>query len=261
GLYSPGYRFADMISFVVAAVQLAWPQFVFSNRRSPQAKELYSYAATYYLAGMLFLILGLSTLAPEILRVMAAPTFQRAATVVPIIALAYLCEGLCYIATIGIMLQRKPIIRSTAAIVAALTNLALNVLLIPTYGMLGAAWATLIAFMVQMILQVWVALRYYPIAYQWNRAARVLGLALAVYFVGLLVTPASLAVAVVAKALLPATFPVALWAVGFFEESELERVRQLGMGLRKRLVPSRASSSGSRPHGKSRLPRAPSDFP
>jgi O-antigen/teichoic acid export membrane protein len=171
---------------------------------------------------------------------MAAPAFQRAATVVPIIALAYLCEGLCYIATIGIMLQRKPIIRSTAAIVAALVNLALNVLLIPTYGMMGAAWATLAAFAVQMVLQVGVALRYYPIDYQWNRAARVFGLALAVYFVGLLVTPASLVVAVVAKTLLLASFPVALWAVGFFEESELERVRQLGLGLRKRLVPSRA---------------------
>ena len=240
GLYSLGYRFADIISFVVAAVQLAWSQFVFGNRRSPQAKELYSYAATYYLAGMLFLILGLSTLAPEILRVMAAPAFERAASVVPIIALAYLCEGLCYIATIGIMLQRKPIIRSAAAILAALVNLALNVLLIPSYGMLGAAWATLAAFMVQMVLQVTVALRYYPIAYQWNRGARVFGLALAMYLVGLFVTPASLPLAVAAKALLLVSFPVALWAVGFFEESELEQVRQLGAGLRKRLVPSRA---------------------
>ena len=98
----------------------------------------------------------------------------------------------------------------------------------------------MVAFMVQMILQVWVALRYYPIAYQWSRAARVLGVAIAAYFAGLFVTPASLPVAIAAKVLLLAAFPVALWAVGFFEESELERVRQLGMGLRKRLVPSRA---------------------
>ena len=118
--------------------------------------------------------------------------------------------------------------------------MALNVLLIPSYGMLGAAWATLAAFMVQMVLQVTVALRYYPIAYQWNRGARVFGLALAMYLVGLFVTPASLPLAVAAKALLLVSFPVALWAVGFFEESELEQVRQLGAGLRKRLVPSRA---------------------
>src|SRR5262249_45880246 len=74
----------------------------------------------------------------------------------------------------------------------------------------------------------------------WDRAARVFGLAVAVYLAGLFVTPASLPLAVAGKALLLAAFPVALWAVGFFEESELERARQLGIGLRKRLVPAPA---------------------
>lgn len=240
GLYSLGYRFGEIISFVVAAVQLAWPQFVFSNRRSPNAQELYSYATTYYVGGMVFLILGLSMLAPEAIRLMAAPAYARAALVVPIIALAYLCEGLCYVGTIGIMLQRRPLIRSAAIGVAAAINIGLNFLLIPSYGMLGAAWATLIAFAVQTVILVRVALGYYPIPYQWGRLAKLAGLAATLYVAGQLLPATSVPVVVGAKALLLLAFPALLWGTGFLEEAELARVRQVGSGLRKRLAPSRA---------------------
>jgi len=172
--------------------------------------------------------------------VMAAPAFQRAAIVVPVIALAYLCEGLCYVGTIGIALQRRPIVRSAAVGVAALVNLALNVLLIPPYGMLGAAWATLIAFMLQTVILVTVALGYYPIPYQWGRFAQLLGSAGALYCIGMLVTPASLPLAIATKVLVVLSFPAVLWLVGFFEQAELEHVRRLRVGLRKRLATSRA---------------------
>jgi hypothetical protein len=108
GLYSLGYRLGEIIFFVTAAVQLAWPQFVFANRKAPNAKELFSYATTYYLAGMLFLVLGLSAVAPELVHLMAAPEYRAAAPVVPIVALAGLCEGLRYVVTIGIAYQKRP---------------------------------------------------------------------------------------------------------------------------------------------------------
>ncbi len=240
GLYSLGYRFADVISFIVAAIQLAWPQFVFSNRRAPNAKQLYTYATTYYFGLMLFLTLGLSVLSTEVIRVMAAPAFQRAAIVVPIIALAYLAEGLCNVATIGIMLQKRPLVRSMAVVVAAVVNTVLNVLLIPTYGMMGAAWATLVAFLVQMVLQVGAAQRYYPIPYQWARLTKLLAIAGALYLASLAVPGLALPVAVAAKGLLLASFPALLWLSGFFEGAELERIRSVGAGLLKRLAPSRA---------------------
>ena len=37
GLYALGYRFAEILAFVMAAFQLAWPAFLFSNRTSPDA--------------------------------------------------------------------------------------------------------------------------------------------------------------------------------------------------------------------------------
>lgn len=240
GLYSLGYRFGEIVFFVVAAVQLAWPPFVFSNRKSEQAPTLYAYATTYYLAGMIFLILALSLLAPELLALLAAPAYQRAAIVVPIIALAGLCEGLCYVGTIGIMLRRRPLIRSAAVGVAAATNIGLNFVLIPRYGMAGAAWATLAGFVVQTVIQVTVAMRFYPIPYQWSRLGRLAGAAGGLFLAGTLVPAASLPVAVAAKAGLLLSFPALLWVVRFYEPAELAHVRRIRTGLVRRLAASRA---------------------
>src|SRR6185295_18738050 len=182
GLYSLGYRLGEIIFFIVAAVQLAWPQFVFANRKSPQAKQLYSYATTYYLTGMLFLVLGLSALAPEIVAIMAAPRYAAAAPIVPWIALSGLCEGIRYVLTIGIMFQKRPIIRSMGMGGAALVNVVLNILLIPPYGMMGAAWATLAGFVTLIAIELTVSHRFYPIPYQLGRFAK-LGAVVAILYV------------------------------------------------------------------------------
>jgi len=241
GLYSLGYRLGEIIFFVTAAVQLAWPQFIFANRKSPQAKELYSYATTYYLAGMLFLVLGLSALAPELVRLMAAPEYQAAAPIVPIVALAGLCEGLRYVVTIGIAFQRRPIIRSAATGAAALVNVVLNVLLIPTYGMMGAAWATLAGFVTLIVIEFTVARHFYPIPYQHARFAKLAGVVTILYVAcGLLPSGTPLAVAAEKTGLLLVGFPLLLWLARFFEPAELEHARRAYAGVRRRLVASRA---------------------
>jgi len=235
GLYALGYRFGEIILFVVSAVNLAWPQFVFSNRRVEGAQRLYAYATTYYVAAMLFAVLGLSMLAPEVISVMATPAFHAAAIVVPLIALSGLCEGLCSIATVGIMLRRRPLVRSGAVIIAGLANIALNFLLIPRYGMLGAAWATLAAFVLQMTLLVYIALRYYPIPYQWGRMALLLGVAGALYLAGASLPSASMWTTLGLKCLLIGAFPALLWGLGFFQPEERKRLEQLWGSIAKRM--------------------------
>ena len=241
GLYSLGYRLGEIIFFVTAAVQLAWPQFVFGNRKAPNAKELFSYATTYYLAGMLFLVLGLSAVAPELVHVMAAPEYRAAAPIVPIVALAGLCEGLRYVVTIGIAYQKRPIIRSAAMGAAALVNVGLNVLLIPTYGMMGAAWATLAGFIVLIAVEFVVSRRFYPIPYQHARIAKLCAVVVALYLASRLVPPGvPVAVAAEKVAILVVGFPLLLWLSRFFEPAELEHMRRAYAGVRRRLIASRA---------------------
>ena len=65
--------------------------------------------------------------------------------------------------------------------VAAVVNVALNLALIPPYGMMGAAVATVAAYTVMFAGMAWWAQRVYPVPYQWRRVltAAAAGVALA----------------------------------------------------------------------------------
>ena len=52
---------------------------------------------------------------------------------------------------------------------AAAVNIGLNLILIPPYGMMGAAMATIAAYSVMFAGMVWWSQRIYPVPYQWRR--------------------------------------------------------------------------------------------
>jgi O-antigen/teichoic acid export membrane protein len=141
GPYASSYRFGEIIWLVVWAFQLAWPTFLFSNRQSPTAKQLYSRVTTYYIAVMAFIWLGISVFAREVIVLMAAPSFHEAYRVVPLIALASLLHGVAFLGAVGISPEKKTIYHPFIAGAAALLNLGLNYAWIRTYGMMGAAYA------------------------------------------------------------------------------------------------------------------------
>ena len=56
--------------------------------------------------------------------------------------------------------------------VAALLNVVLNLVLIPPYGIRGAAFATLSAYVAMFAGMAWKAQRVFPVPYQWRRGPR-----------------------------------------------------------------------------------------
>jgi O-antigen/teichoic acid export membrane protein len=114
-------------------------------------------------------------------------------------------------------------------------------LLIPRYGMMGAAWATLGGFVTLIAIELTVSQRFYPIPYQLGRFARLGGVVTALYVASVLMPAgAPLATAAVKTAMLLVGFPALLWLTGFFEPAELEHARRAVAGVRRRLVASRA---------------------
>ena len=222
GIYSLGYRFGEILSFVVTAFQLSWPQFVFSHRKQEDAPQLFAQMTSYWVALLFFLWLGLSVTAPELLRVMATPAYYGAAAVVPIIAFAQALDGLTFTVNVGVLLSKKSYLRMAAVVAAAAVNVALNFLLIPRYGMVGAAWATLVGFLVQVTVALSLSLREYWIPYHWFRVGSAIGIAIAIYLASTQIGFESIILSVVLKALLLSLYPLTLLALGFFQREDLE---------------------------------------
>jgi O-antigen/teichoic acid export membrane protein len=236
GLYALGSRLGEIIWEVVWAMQLAYPQFVLVNERDPHAPQLYARVFTYYFAGLGFVVLFLSVYAHEIVRVMAAPDYQQAYRVVPLIALGQLFRGFVLIGPVGLTLKRKTTYHALMAIIAAAVNLGLNFLWFPPYGMIGAAAATAVAFWVQSLLITGMSQRYYPIPIETSRLLK-LGIAgLAVYVASTwLPADGDLLTQVAAKATLLALCPCLLIALRFFQAGEIDSMLAAMRGLGGRL--------------------------
>ena len=120
-------------------------------------------------------------LAPNLARVvLGAPFRAEGARLLPWIGLAaFLAGAMLYYTNLAFQLSWRTLDQIWAAAAAALVNLGLNVLWIPRFGLLGAAWATLLAYGVGLVLGWWLGRRVFPLPMLPVDALKPVGAALA----------------------------------------------------------------------------------
>lgn len=227
GLYSVGYKIAMVVNLAVQAVQLAWPAQMFAIAKRPDAERQFARLLTYYLAGIGFAGLALSVLAKEALTIMATPRFYGAYAVVPLVALSYIFYGVRFMTSTGMSIRNKMGYMAPTVFGAAVLNLVLNYLLIPGYGMMGAAWATVIAYFALLVVHVIVNQHYMRIAYEYRRISRIALVSGLIYGVSLLIRTPSAWVNGGLKVGLLATYPLLLYAFRFYEKEELAAIKRI----------------------------------
>jgi O-antigen/teichoic acid export membrane protein len=233
GVYALGYRFGEIMYFVILAVELAYPQFVFGHLKSRDAPALYARVCTYFFAVMGFTWLAVSLPAQEIVTVMAHPAYYEAHRVIPWIAGAFFFQGIGWVWNIGMHVHKIVKVRLLVSITTTIVILGLNYWLIPRYGMMGAAAAALLSFMLQCGVQVYVGNRYYPVPFEFRRVTKVALVVLGIYVVGSHIAWGSIPVALAGKAILVLCAPLLLYLTGFFEPGEMDRVKTLVQGFRR----------------------------
>ena len=128
---------------------------------------------------------------------------------------------------VGLMTEKKAFWNPIIVVSAAVVNIALNFALIPTYGMMGAAVATLIAYAFMVWFRWYMSTKYHPVAYEWGRIVLLLGVA-AVMYTGIVLIPiANPYVSFGVRFALAATYPLVLLPLGFYTTREKTRIREL----------------------------------
>jgi O-antigen/teichoic acid export membrane protein len=222
GLYSIGVRISSVIVFLFTAFRTAWPAFAYSISNDQEAKRTYGFVLTYLLFVSCWLTVALGLLAPWIVHVLTTPRFYAGARVVSILCFASTAYAAYTVMAIGIGRVRRTRFNWIITGVAAALNIGLNFALIPPYGMIGAAIATVAAYALMFLLMVWNAQHVYPVPYQWRRVATLVGAAVALTVAGK-VAHVSLPVA----AALVVVYPLVLLPLGFYLPVERQRLRRL----------------------------------
>ena len=226
GLYHVGYMFGTGIKFLLSAFELAWGPFVYSQLTEKDAPRTLARLATYVAVVVAGFGLLLAALGREILYVMTAPAFHAAYPVIPIIVLAYSIQGLFTLTSIGIGISKKAFYYPVLTFSAAFVNISMNFMLVPLYGMMGAAWATVGGYAIMAGLGYIFANRHYPIPFEWKRIG-VVALAAGASFAASRLAPEPSLTSVLLKVGALAIYPAALFAFGFFRENEIQMLKRL----------------------------------
>jgi O-antigen/teichoic acid export membrane protein len=166
--------------------------------------------------------LGLGLLSPWLVRLLTTEQFYGGSRVVAPLAFGTVAYAAYIVMAIGVGRAKRTQLNWAITGAAALLNVALNVILIPPYGMMGAAIATVAAYTLMFVLMVGYAQRVFPTPYQWRRVATAAGAAVALVVAGKL-----LDVGLALAALLALAYPLALGLAGFYLPGERARLRRL----------------------------------
>jgi O-antigen/teichoic acid export membrane protein len=131
--------------------------------------------------------------APELTRLLATLRWGDEALgaidVTVVVTFASLIYGLYFMLVSTIFLRRRTAALPLITLAAGLTNLAVNLLLIPRLGIIGAAWATLAGYAMLAGVTWWFGARSYPIAFDLPRLAALGGAAVLAVLAARLIRP------------------------------------------------------------------------
>lgn len=243
GLYSLGYRFGILPgTFVSQPFNQVWMPRRLEVYKEPNAEQVFGKIFTYFLLLIVFAGLGISVLTREILKLIAAPEFWQAYQIVPIIVLANIVFTMHYHFNMGIVISKKTHYFALINFSNGILVLGLNTILIKYFGIYGAAYATLIAFIYKVALTYYFSNRLYKIHFEIGRIAKI-GLSAAILFaVCQIIQIGNPIWSGAAKTAIILTYPVLLYLLRFYSQPELDKALHV---VRTRLPFKKNQPSGT----------------
>ena len=164
GIYSANYKLSIIITLFIQAFRYAAEPFFFAQEQNKDKSKVYSTVMTYFVIVVTLIFLGV-TLYIDVFKWFINERYWEGLKVVPILLMANVFLGIYYNQSIWYKLANKTKFGAYIAIGGAIITLSLNFLLIPYFGYVGSAWATLIVYFLMMVASHILGQKYYPIKY------------------------------------------------------------------------------------------------
>ncbi len=254
GLYALAVKFATGLQVLARGFQLAFPPLAYSIRDDDEARGVYALLVTWFAALLAFAVVGLWLEARWLVRLLAADEYFPAYEAIgPLAAgVALYALYLAMVVVLGRTGRTEYGLPATAA--AVVVNIVLNLILVPEQGIVGAAIALVVSYVVVVVLMYLFTQRLFAVPYEWRRLGLVLAVSGGLIAVGEAVMPTAGLGGFAGRLVLWLAFPVALWAFGFLsteERGEIRRWMEPG-AISSRLAELRSASGsgeGERPGG------------
>ncbi len=180
GLYAMAYKISMVFFMLTGAFALAYqPVFFRKANQADQEEARFSIYSIIHAASRAFILIAflLALFSRDIVALLLDNKYQNIYILIRIIVLAHIFSAIMGISSNLYYLQSKRSkLQLVVVMAAAAINLLLNYLLVPHFGISGAAWATVISIMSLAAIHYHFAKRCYFIPIFWGRLCLLIAL-------------------------------------------------------------------------------------
>ncbi|MBE2227504.1 MAG: oligosaccharide flippase family protein [Ignavibacteria bacterium] len=192
GIYNANYKLGIFMMLIVSMFEYAWRPFFLNNAKDPNAKALFAKILTLFTGGASVVLIMLTFTIQDIIKIplpykgyIIGPGYWSGVVIVPIVLFAYLFLGIYTNLIAGIYIEKKTKYLPLITGLGAVLNIASAFLLIPLWGITGAAISTLVSYVAMAVYIYTVSQKFYPVKYEVSKLLMILlidSAAIAIFF-------------------------------------------------------------------------------
>ena len=222
GLYSLSVKFAQAVNVLVKGFQLAWPPLAYSIRDDDEARRAYAVIVTWFVSVTTFVVAGMWLLSRWIVRTLAAPEFFDSYKTIGLVSTGVMLYALYLVLVIILGRTGRTEFNFPATGAGTVVNIVLNLILLPSMGIVGAGVSLVASYAVVLVLMYVFTQRLFPVPYEWLRLGQAVSLATVLVLAGELLLPTSGIGGLAGRTALWLAYPLLLWGTGFLNDEERE---------------------------------------
>jgi O-antigen/teichoic acid export membrane protein len=161
----------------------------------------------YFVAFCVLIFLGIA-LYPELFALFLGRNFRSGINVLPIMLIANILLGVVFNLSMWYKLSGKTHYALTITLLGLSINLVINVIFMPVYGYMAAAWGYLFSYLAMVLFSYYLSRKYYPIPYDGKTIVLYFGTGIAIYLLSVLTAPDSLGLKIALNTLYIISFAV-----------------------------------------------------
>ena len=185
GIYSLGYKIAGLVGIVSGAIAMAYGPVFFRLVNSDDQLQVRKTIDRYnhvYLMAIILMSFFIAFFAKEVIILAFDNRYTVAHLFVGLISFSYLFSQAAGITSLYFQQSKKMKEVMVIALLIAGINVILNFLLIPNFGAYGAAYATILSFILGFVLSYLYTKRFcFFIPFQWGRLIPLVGILIFVF--------------------------------------------------------------------------------
>ena len=178
--YSIGINFSSILKTIMDAVSKSWNAYMISTALINTKESKKDIVEKFYYMAVFFMTLGvgIAYFSEEAIKILTTKEYHVAIWITPIYIYFYLFAIVGYLTNMQLSIAEKMKFLIPGTVVSGIINITLNLLLIPIYGMIGAAIAAASTSMVSQLFLFYYGMKVFPLEINKRKLLKLYGLLL-----------------------------------------------------------------------------------